>query len=388
MKALRLQTLLLTGSLLATPLFAAQRYEDAIALLESEHGAYSPVLPERLLSLGLALQQEERHAEAAAVFKRGTHLARVSSGLYSTDQLPLLESEIRSLHALADYHAVDARQRYLYRVQERALQDPGQRAIALLQQADWQRQAYLLRLDEEPGQRLLQMWEFNRLALNDILQVEGETSTQLLQPLHGMLQAQYLIADLQWQDGPGFSSGQGFAESATRPRVGSYRKDNYKKGMAVLKAIYDLERIHSERNPAAPARALTMLGDWMLWHGEREEAVALYRQAIGELAGNTDAQQVAVELFANPVALPAVAGLDQHQPLPRIDDGDILLEFAVTADGKVTGLSRVDDNDEANGFANRLMRKLRKTPFRPRFDLETGEPVDTENLVVAYDSKS
>lgn len=388
MKALRLQVLLLTGALLAAPLFADPQHENAIALLESEHGAYSPVLPERLLSLGLALQQEGRHGEAATVFKRGAHLARVSSGLYSTEQLPLLESEIRSLHALADYPAVDERQRYLYRVQERALKDPGQRAAALMQQADWQRQAYLLRLDEEPAQRLLHMWELNRLALNDILAVEGDTAIKLLQPLNGMLQAQYLISDLQWQDGPGFSSGQSFNEQTSRSRAGSYRKDNYDKGIAVLKAIYDLERIHSARDPAAPARALTMLGDWMLWHGERDRAVAIYREAIGELAGNADAQPVTAELFADPVALPAVPGLDQHGPLPSVDGGDILLEFAVTADGKVVRLSRVDGNDEANAFANRLMRKLRKTPFRPRFDLETGEPVDTENLIVAYDSKS
>lgn len=386
MKALRLHALLLTGSLLAAPLFADQQQEDAIALLESEHGAYSPVLPERLLSLGLALQQEGRHGEAAAVFKRGTHVARVSNGLYSTEQLPLLESEIRSLHTLGDYRAVDERQRYLYRVQERALQDPKERAVALLQQADWQRQAYLLRLDEEPAQRLLQMWEFNRLALNDILEAEGDTSKKLLQPLNGMLQAQYLVSDLQWQDGPGTSSSHGFSAPASRPRVGSYRMDNYKKGVAVLKAIYELERMHGGHDPSAPARALTMLGDWMLWHGEGEEAVAVYREAIGELAGHADAQPIAAELFADPVALPAVAGLSEYGPLPTGDGGDILLEFAVTAGGKVEQLHRVDDNSEANGFANRLMRKLRKTPFRPRFNLETGEPVDTENLAVAYDS--
>ncbi len=388
MKTLRLHALLLAGSLLTAPLYADQQLEEAITLLESEHGAYSPVLPERLLSLGLALQQEGRHGEAAAVLKRGTHLARVSSGLYSREQLPLLESEIRSLHALRDYLAVDERQRYLYRVQERALQEPGERAGALLQQADWQRQAYLLRLDEEPAQRLLQMWEYNRLALNDILAAEGDTSIKLLQPLYGMLQAQYLISDLQWQDGPGLGSSHSFNEQTSRSRVGSYRKDNYKKGMAVLKAIHDLERVHSEQDPAAPGRALTMLGDWMLWHGEREDAVAVYREAIGELADNADAQSVAEELFADPVELPAVAGLDGGGPLPSLDGGDILLEFAVTAEGKVARLSRVDGNNQANGFANRLMRKLRKTPFRPRFDLETGEPVDTENLKVAYDSKS
>lgn len=387
MKALRLHALLLTGSLLATPLFADQELADAIALLEREHGAYSAALPERLLSLGLALQEEGRHGEAAAVFKRGAHLARVTSGLYSTEQLPLLESEIKSLHALGDYRAVDERQRYLYRVQERALVDPVQRAGALLQQADWQRQAYLLRLDEEPAQRLLQMWEFNRLALNDILEAEGDTSINLLQPLRGMLQAQYLVSDLQWQNGPGFNSSHGLSTQSSRPRIGSYRRDNYKKGVAVLKAIHDLQRMHSERDPAAPARALTMLGDWMLWHGEREDAVAVYREAIGELAGRADAQPTAAELFAEPVALPAVTGLDDRGPLPSAEGGDILLEFAVTADGKVEQLHRIDGNDEANALANRLMRKLRKTPFRPRFNLETGEPVDTESFIVAYDSK-
>ncbi len=384
---LQIKALLITGSLLASPLLAEEQHLEEIALLESAHGAYSPVLPERLLSLGLTLQEEGRHGEAAAVFKRGTHVARVSSGLYSTEQLPLLESEIRSLHALADYRAVDERQRYLYRVQERALQDPRQRAPALLQQADWQRQAYLLGLDEEPGQRLLQMWEFNRLALNDILESEGDTSIKLLQPLEGMLQAQYLISDLQWEDGPGFSRNLGPAGHTSPTHAGAYRKDNYQKGLAVLRAIYDLQRIHGDSDPAGPARALTMLGDWMLWHGEREEAVTAYQEAIGELAANADAQPIALELFSGPVALPAVAGLGEQGMLPDSDSGDILLEFAVTANGKVTRLNRIDDNSEANGFANRLMRKLRRTLFRPRFDLETGEPVETDNLIVAYDSK-
>ena len=48
---------------------------DAISRLESRDGAYSPDLPEQMLSLGLALQQQERHSEAVAIFKRGVHLA-------------------------------------------------------------------------------------------------------------------------------------------------------------------------------------------------------------------------------------------------------------------------------------------------------------------------
>jgi hypothetical protein len=48
----------------------------------------------------------------------------------------------------------------------------------------------------------------------------------------------------------------------------------------------------------------------------------------------------------------------------------------------VINLARLDENTESDGNANRLMRKLRKTRFRPRF--EAGERRETEKLVRAY----
>jgi len=405
MKGLYLTALLMAGALAASSALAdalpatgnadaaatraleqRRALQAAITDLESEYGAYSPVLPERLLSLGLALQAEGRHAEAAAVFKRGTHLARVSTGLYSTDQLPLLESEIISLQALGDYRAVDERQRYLDRVQSKAELTPEQRVRGLLQQGDWQRQAFLLSLDEEPGLRLLQMWEYYRLALREVLEHQGEASRDLLRPLYGMLQAQYLIAGYRWAEAAD-DFGNGFSGSSTRPLANSYLRDNFSKGQAVLKAIYDLERLHSDTDPSAPARARTLMGDWLLFHGDREGAMAEYAEVFAELADDTAAQALRAELFGEPVPLPALEGIDVHGPLAVEGDGDILLGLAVAADGKVSNLERLDDSGEANGLANRLMRALRKTPFRPRFDLASGTPVATDNLVMAYDSK-
>ena len=404
MKGLYLAALLIAGALAASSALAEvppatgsaeaadtraleqrRALQAAITDLESEYGAYSPVLPERLLSLGLALQAEGRHAEAAAVFKRGTHLARVSTGLYSTDQLPLLESEIISLQALGDYRAVDERQRYLERVQSKADLTPEQRVRGLLQQGDWQRQAFLLSLDEEPGLRLLQMWEYYRLALSEVLERQGEASPDLLPPLYGMLQAQYLIAGYRWAE-PADDFGNGFGNS-TRPLASSYLRDNFSKGQAVLKAIYDLERLHSATDPAAPVRARTLMGDWLLFHGDREGAMTAYAEAFAELADDAAAQALRTELFGEPVPLPALEGINVHGPLAVEGDGDILLGLAVAADGKVSNLERLDDSGEANGLANRLMRALRKTPFRPRFDLASGTPVATDNLVMAYDSK-
>ena len=362
-----------------------RQLQAAITELESEYGAYSPVLPERLLSLGMALQAEGRHVDAAAVFKRGTHLARVSSGLYSTEQLPLLESEISSLQAIGDHLAVDERQRYLYRVQSKAPLTPEQRAKGLLQQADWQRQAFFLTIDEDPGLRLLQMWEYYRLALNEVLGHQGDTSRDLLPPLYGMLQAQYMISAYRWAENTEDVS-RSFSGNGLRPPTSAYQRDNFDRGRAVLNAIYNLETRNSDVDSGAATRALTMMGDWLLWHGDREDAIAQYTQALAELADDTAAQALAAELFAAPVPLPAMEGLELHAPLAAEGVGDILLSLTVDARGKVANVERVDDSGEASGAANQLMRKLRRTPFRPRFDLASGTPVATDNWVMAYDS--
>jgi hypothetical protein len=146
--------------------------------------------------------------------------------------------------------------------------------------------------------------------------------------------------------------------------------------------MYGIERERSGEQSLAAAETLVMLGDWQLWHDEREDAWQAYQSALLELAERDDAQVHIDQLFGEPVALPNIASVS---PLPRMVDaeqGNILLEFGVSDRGRVVDLERVDDNDVSNGKANRLMRKLRKTQFRPRF--EAGEPTGTEKLVRAF----
>ena len=101
-----------------------------------------------------------------------------------------------------------------------------------------------------------------------------------------------------------------------------------------------------------------------------------------DLAKLNDAEQQIAKLFGVPQALPAI---DTVRPLPPVvaaDEGDILVEFTVTERGRVTQLNRLDENKEYSGRANRLMRKLRATTFRPRFvDMN---PASTEKIVHAY----
>ena len=128
-----------------------------------------------------------------------------------------------------------------------------------------------------------------------------------------------------------------------------------------------------------------MLGDWQFWHGMREGALETYRTAIMELAERDDAEEQVNRLFGEPAALPDLDGVRPLPPTTSPDMADLLLEFKVTPGGRVVDLSRLDDNLDNEPKANRLMRQLRKTRFRPRF--EGIEPVETEMNNWAYDTQ-
>ena len=104
---------------------------------------------------------------------------------------------------------------------------------------------------------------------------------------------------------------------------------------------------------------------------------------IPYLRHGTQPQAQTQQLFGEPVALPDIAALNPLPPRVAPEQADILLAFAVSAKGKVHDLERVDDNEVGSRRASRLIRQLRRTTFRPRF--EAGQPVETENIVKAFD---
>ena len=271
-----------------------QALRDALAGIERDRGAYAQALPEQLISLGLALQEQGRHKEAVVVFKRGGHLIRINNGLYSAGQIPFLQGEISSNLAVGELTEVDQRQQYLLQVQQRSLASGEPYVQALMQQAGWQYNAFKMGIGEEEHtfSRLLSMWDLYRLAISDIMDREGATSPMLLPPLHGMLKAQYLISMYQVKLG----GGAGNSSQTEKFRFEAYLSQNYKKGNAVIRAIYNVEQNRYGDHGLPTAETLVMLGDWMLWHDKRESANQAYLEALGELAELDDAQ-IQVEPF-------------------------------------------------------------------------------------------
>ena len=326
-----------------------RRYRALIAQLELEGGAYNPALTEPILELGMALQQAGLHGEAIDLLKRGVHLARVNNGLYSEVQLALLESEIKSHIALGQFTAADERHRYLYRVQQRTLEDAG-RGLALMRQARWQRRAYELELDEDGFNRLISMWNLHRMALAEFAETNGDASPTLLPPLYGMLRAQYLMSGSSGENSTGRFQRDGFSVRGEESRFNAYRGQGYRQGDSVIRAIFDVQAVQPESDRLSRAEVLAMMGDWRLWHGKYSMAMEAYAEAIIELAPAENAQESMQALFGTPIPLPALAGI---RPLPeRVspERGDLLLTFTVDERGRVRDLARLDDSESNTGY--------------------------------------
>ena len=352
-----------------------QAYASAIEAIESDGGAYAAELSEPLLGLALTLQSQGRHAEAIALFRRGIHLTRVNEGLYCEQQIPLLQGEISSNIAIQDFAMADERQNYLYRVQTRSIEAGDALTDALMQQAQWQYDAYQLGLGPDGYIRLLNMHELYRLALRNIVAEagEGETSVKLLPPLQGMLETQYLISGYTGQ------ALDRMLDEDERPNESlrqfrAYRAKSYRQGNSIIEAIARIEQ--------NVVQTQVMLGDWRLWSDREQDAWQAYREAETELARQNDAQVRLKQLFGQPVALPSIAGLSPLPPAVDPKEAKISLEFTVNANGRVRDLERIDDNEEHDKQAKQIMNQLRKTTFRPRF--ANGQPLETEKVVKAF----
>ena len=290
-------------------------YRHYIEITETSEGAYAPGLSEQLLGLGLNLQMLERHEEAAQVLKRGVHVSRIHSGLYAPDQIPLLRAEIRSLTALGAYEEVDERQGYLARVESEALDGTHASFEALLDQGDWQEQAYALELgkQEERFEYLARSWEYYRLAYNEAVELYGDRSLELLKPLEGMLRLQYRFAMLEKGASRSAFDGTGYREASS---LGS----TYRRGEAVLSTIYGL-RFENGSEAADQAHDLTRLGDWAWWMGRRSDARDYYAQAWRRVTPEPEPEtQAAAEAEDLAEASPPAEGAESQSAVAENTD--------------------------------------------------------------------
>lgn len=120
-------------------------YRARISDTLANSNPYSPALREQYDSLGSLLQQTGEHEDAIAAFENAMHIDRVNGGLYTLDQIPLVEKMIASHDALGNAEDVNDLHSYLFYIQQKTYDDGDPRLLAAMEDwADWNMTSYML----------------------------------------------------------------------------------------------------------------------------------------------------------------------------------------------------------------------------------------------------
>ena len=399
----------------------AEQYEQQVARLESEYGAYDPRLGEQLLSQGRVYQQLQDHARALEALKRAFHIQRVTAGVQNLAQVSILQNITESNIALRDWPAVDQNFDQLLWVYQRNYEDGDQELLKIFDQVGrWKIQAYRDGLLKTDGYTTVS--DAAHLFSKSIKLTEqryGETDPRLIDLLYGHTVASYQ-AMIEYANRPldkyvdrQATGTVAYVQKCTPVRtatgriamscyvipvtnISTYTRAQSEKDLDVerrfLAARKSLERIiaihdaHAELEPESRAEALTHLGDWYILRGSNQTALEHYQNAWQLLAGLPDGDKKTQTLFGSPVPVPSlrlsVASVDK-QVAPANPANFVTVSYDVTKNGRVHNAEITDQSPDASVSARRkVLDSLRKNRFRPRF--ENGVAVDTLGTVKRF----
>lgn len=182
------------------------RFEENIAQLEGEFGPYDDSLLEALLDQARYLTQIGQHQEAAEAYDRALSITRISGGLLSEQQLPVLEDLTAAHKAAGDWQKADDKEHLTWYLYSR-LHTPGspEHTRALIDYGNWKvdvaRRNLLGRSMRANAEEMASLQEVYASALDQIAsaQVANEDTTVSAQQhftlLLGKARTEYMMAD-------------------------------------------------------------------------------------------------------------------------------------------------------------------------------------------------
>jgi len=362
---------------------AAQRHLEAVRAIEDEDGAYAPGLPQQLLGLGLAYQQEGRHAEAVETLNRAAHISRVNEGLYNAGDIPILEHLIESYAALGDWEQVDNRYQQVFRIHHRNYGENDARLLPALQKlSSWHLRAYIDDMGGEPLNHLLTARNLFDSSVQIIQENYGPVDARIAAALRQRALVDYYLASYAPPAQEDFSFG---AETAEQPAAQAYVVNSFVSGREALRRVVELRQQDGHSTELERSRALAELADWHQLFNRRQTALRIYQEAwtLGTQAGETS-PRILASVFGQPLALPVLpAELDAAAPAAAAGPAWITVRFAVNETGRAQDVEVIESSPPAaDKHVSRLRKRLLGTAFRPRFD--AGQPVATPDVAYRY----
>lgn len=383
---------------------AIVRRVESLAAEQARNGPRSEDLVDDLTALAALYQQVGDHDAALAALERGLQLRRVHDGLYSLEEVDIVEQMIDSRVARGEYGESAALEQRLLELTGRNASDPRV-AHVLSAAGDRQMETFERLLEEGPADVVIEM---SMLAGNTggfDARRRGFTALTALRAARsrygaaigaawrnashdeaGRLELREKLVDTYYLElheegvdaglSPHGVSPMGMGGPPRRSPAGLYGA-----GVRVLEARLR-ERATLGQPPAAVAAAFMELGDWHLLFSRNSTALGTYEAAHAFLVGTGGADDAAIaRLLAvePPRALPLLAPSPERQAYRG--HFDVAFEITKYGQGKhveVLGRSPGASDD----VEKRLKRHIYASRFRPR--LVDGHAVGTDRVAVRY----
>ena len=361
-----------------------RRYNSAVTDIELDGGAWDGGLVEELASLGRLQQQQGNHIGAIQTLDRAIHVNRINSGLYTLEQIPVVEQLIQSHMALGDWEEADIYNNYLYHVQQKAYGFDDPRLIPVLERlATWNIQAFKIGHGSLLGIKLRQSQIMFNAAARMVDVHFGKADERFINYQRNIASSAYLVAqnpDLMAQiDKSEYRTRQQvFAEQMNEQR--QVQPSGFRTGE---RALLEVVMLYQEKGYGtyALAEAITHLADWYLIFGRRQSALKSYKLAWDMLQGLEDSEELTQQLFGSVTPLPAFgSSIEVPDAFYRTEDGSQALRFDyadltfdVTENGLARNVESISEETEDNqAQLGKLRNSTRSMRFRPL--VIDGEP--------------
>ena len=349
-------------------------YEESVALIESDGGAWSLELVENLAALAGLNQKQGRHDEAVKLFNRAIHVTRIGVGLHALEQLQLLESLIVSEQALENWEAVDNKYDYLLYLQEGAYGRNDPRLIPLFEaMGDWNIKAFNIGFGESRGLALRKAQLFYS-ASAQLLHINfGKEDKRFIPYLENVVHAAYLVSqngEIMTELGiPEFRNINNRLTRRLQPPPSDMVPRGFLSGVGALGEIINAKLEISAGNYEV-AESFAQLADWYVIMGRRDAAAMYYNQAWVLVSGE-GMEASRDRLFGGVVPIPTffdkvAAGRERIGITEELNTDFVDLSFDVTVGGTVRNVRVVSEETEENAAQNnRIKRLARRSLFRP-----------------------
>lgn len=273
------------------------RYEQQIIALESRLGPYDQSLSESLQGLGNAYRDIGDYASAKTYLGRRLQVTRISMGLTSFEQIPLLEEIIANDIRLSDWDAVSEHFEFLLWLQT---QNPEAelpaRMAAMNDVSHWRMAAVYLKTPRSRVRNFLEARQTQEELVDMAEDAFGDTPALVPWLYEDALNQHRLYAMLESEDELGYD-----ADEYIRRIELMEGKDYLRRGLHVVKRMEEILRVSG--NLEAEAMAMIYEADFQRLL-DLGTAFKLYREAIAKLQDAGVSEADIEEYFATPAVLP------------------------------------------------------------------------------------